>query len=184
MRIIGGLIVVFILSVIFSYFQGFVDFLINVGIIPDNPEYRNANFDIFMIFIMYALFMTTAFIVGGIVILFGWFLDFRLTRKIKKAKKKALKEFGTTLPYFYFIDPKYKAGIMFHVTHYVYHLCRDYLWEKYGDFHKAEEIWKILSNEEIVELYHEARNHYGIPEMPEEYEVLDGYVDEEVNNVC
>jgi len=182
MRITGGLIVIFILSVIFSYFQGFVDFLINIGIIPDKPEYRTANFDIFMIFIIYGLFMVSAFIIGSLVISSVWILDANLAWKIKKAKKRALKEFGITLPYFYFIDPKHMNNIYFDVSHYVYHLCRQHLVKEFGDFNEADKVFQSLSNNEVIKLYNEVREFYGIPEMPEEYGVLDDYLKEE--NVC
>jgi hypothetical protein len=176
MQLVFGFIVIFILSVIFSYFQGFIDFLINLGVFPE--KYKNsANFDIMMIFVLYFLFMATAFAVFGIMFVYGSFLELNMNRRIKRAKKKALKEYGTTSVYFYFLDPK-EFDHNNDKLNYVYFIYSDYLYQKYQDMVEVDKITRKLSEVEQLRLYHEGREYFGLPDIPKEYGIFDSYSDE------
>lgn len=176
MQLIFGFILIFILSVIFSFFQGFIDFLINLGIFPE--KYKNsANFDITMIFVLYFIFMATAFIVVGIMMVYGGYLDWTLNRKIKKAKKQSLKEFGTTNLYFYLMDPK-TPDINHDKLSYVYETYTAYLFEKYQDWDKVEKVNHTLSEKDCLKLYHEAVEYFKLPDIPKEYGIFESYSDE------
>jgi hypothetical protein len=179
MQLIFGFIIIFIFSVIFSYFQGFIDFLINLGIFPEKYK-NNAGFDIMMIFVLYILFMATSFLVAGVIFVYGSFLDMSLKRRIKKAKKKALREHGTTAPYFYFLEPK--AGIFEPIDklNYVYEISQQYLYEKYQDWDKVDGVLSKLPKIEELKLYDEAREYYGLPDIPKEYGIFNQYTDDEL----
>ncbi|OIJ09437.1 hypothetical protein BKP35_16415 [Anaerobacillus arseniciselenatis] len=179
MHLILGFIIIFIFSVIFSHFQGFIDFLIDIGLFPEKYR-KNANFDIMMIFVLHFLFMATAFIGAGILYVFGASLDWNLNRKIKKAKKTSQKKYGTTAPYFYFLEPKTILTAPLDKLNYVWEINQQYLYEKYEDWDKVEEILKNLSNIEELKLYHEAIDYYRLPDIPKEYEIFGSYTDEEL----
>jgi hypothetical protein len=180
MRYIFGFIFIFILSVLFSYFQGFIDFIIDLGIFPQRFK-NSSNFDIMMIFVLYILFMAIAFVLGGSVILFGWFLDAKLKRKIKKARAKAQKEFGTPAPYFYYLDPKINVpDINVSKNCYVHELYESYLYGKYQEWDKVEKIVNNLTNIELLKLYHEAREFFGLPDIPKEYGIFNAFTENEL----
>lgn len=178
MRYIFGFILIFVLSILFSYFQGFIDFLINLGVFPD--KYKNsANFDIMMIFVLYVIFMTTAFAVVGVMMIFGRFFDWKFHSSVKNAKKQAIKEYGTPAPYFYLLDPNTK-GIHFDKSCYVHETYEAYLYKKYQDWDKVKEVLRNSSNLERLEFYHEAVNHFRLPDIPKEYGIFGAFTDEEL----
>ena len=178
MRLVFGFIFVFVLSVIFSYFQGFIDFLIQLGIFPE--RYMNSsNFDIMMIFILYLLFMVAAFVIAVVLALAGRYFDQTQKRRYKRAKKQAIAEFGTAAPYFYLLDP-HDMGVNFDKSCYVFEIIQSYLFEKYQDWGKVEEVISNLSNVEYLKLYHEAIEYYGLPDIPKEYGIFNQFTDEEL----
>lgn len=179
MRLIFGFIVVFILSVIFSMFQGFIDILINIGIIPES--YRdNGTFDVMMIFVVYAVFMGSAFFLFGIGLIIARLSNSAFLRRVKKAKKRALKEYGSEAPYFYFLDPN-NTGLNYEKSIYVYQINKSYLFRQYDyDVKKVEDIYMKLTNIEELKLYHEAIEFFGLPDIPREYGIFNAYSDEEL----
>jgi hypothetical protein len=180
MQLIFGFIILFILAVIFSSFQGFIDFLVHLGIFPEK-YLNNGTFDVMMIFVLYVLFMTIAFIVGWTVILFGSFLDLRLRKQQKRAKKRSLKEYGTDALYFYYIDPKiHDAAMNVDKLNYVYRTIQTYLLNKYEDWDKVDQIIADLSNIEQLKLYYEAVDYFGYPDIPKEYGIFFSYTDEDL----
>lgn len=180
MKLLLGFIAIFILSVIFSFFQGFIDFLIGLGIFPEK-YLHNANFDIMMIFALYVLFMVTAMLIGWLVIICSWLLDFKLTRQYKKARKRAQREFGTSAPYFYFMDASINAAdINFDKSCYVYETYQNYLFEKLQDWDEVEKVSSKLSNIEELKIYHEAIDYFQLPDIPREYGIFNKYSDEDL----
>lgn len=173
MRLAFGFVLLFILSVAFSYWQGFIDFLINLGVFPEQFK-DSSNFDIVMIFVTYVLFMLTAFAVVGIMSLYSGTLDAKLKWNIKRAKKESLKKYGTTSPYFYFMDPK-APDVHHDKLNYVYETYTAYLYEKYQDWDKVEQVNNSLSEMECLKLYHEAIEYFGLPDIPKEYGIFEGY---------
>jgi hypothetical protein len=178
MRVVFGFIIVFILSVIFSYFQGFIDFLIQLGIFPEKYK-ESANFDIMMIFVLYFIFMIAAFTVGLIMWVAGLYFGKKQKRQHQKAKEKALKEFGMEAPFFYFLDPK-EQGINFDKICYVYEINQAYLFEKFGDWDKVANHLGKLSNVETLKLYQEAIDYFSLPHIPKEYGIFTQFTDEEL----
>lgn len=178
LRLILGFALVFILSVIFSYFQGFIDFLIDLGIFPVAYK-KNANFDIMVIILLYCFFMATAFFVVGIMYLFSWKLDWKLRRDFKKAKKQSIKKFGSEAPYFYLMDPN-TPDIYQDKASYVHETFEAYLFEKYKDWKKVNDHAAKLSRIESLKLYHEAIQYLGRPDIPKEYGIFNAFTDEEL----
>ncbi|MEQ2527565.1 hypothetical protein WMO40_12690 [Bacillaceae bacterium CLA-AA-H227] len=180
MRLILGFIFVFILSVIFSYFQGFIDFLIDLGIFP--TKYRNStNFDIMMIFVLYLVFMATATAIGLITLAGLQLLQLKHNGKIKKAKAKAKKLYGTDSPYFYLLDANINdPGVNLEKSVYVYETIKFYLYLKIKDWDEVTKIVSQLSNIDRLKLYHEAKDYYGLPNIPKEYGIFDNYSDTEL----
>ncbi|RTR28135.1 hypothetical protein EKG37_17695 [Robertmurraya yapensis] len=180
MRLILGFIFVFILSVIFSYFQGFIDFLIDLGIFP--IKYRNStNFDIMVIFVLYLVFMATATAIGLITIAGLQLLQLKHNGKIKKAKAKAKKLYGTDSPYFYLLDANINdPGVSLKKSIYVYETIKFYLYSKIKDWDEVTKSVSQLSNIDRLKLYHEAIDYYGLPDIPKEYGIFDNYSDAEL----
>lgn len=181
MQLVFGFIILFILATIFSHYQGFIDFLVHLGIFPEK-YLNNATFDVMMIFVLYVLFMAIAFTVAWTVILFGSFLDLKLRKQQKSAKKRSLKEYGTDALYFYFIDPKIQdAAMNVDKLNYVFRTIQAYLLIKYeNDWDKVDQIIADLSNAEELKLYYEAVDYYGYPDIPKEYGIFFSYTVEEL----
>jgi hypothetical protein len=111
-----------------------------------------------------------------------WFssiLEWRLHRKFKKAKRQSLKEFDTAATYFYLMDPS-TPDIFHDKASYVHETYEAYLFEKYKDWSKVEELSSALSNLECLKLYHEAIQYFGRPDIPKEYGIFNAFTDEEL----
>lgn len=173
MKLFNGFIIIFILAVIFSYFQGFIDFLINLGLMPEGYK-NNQTFDVMMIFIVYVILMATAFFVGFLIIFSARLFNWRLNQRITKAKNQAEKEYGTTLPYFYFLDQNIKSPLINgDKSSYTFEVCELYLYEKTGNWTEVDRILRNKnSTEERLKLYEEARLHFKLPNIMDEYGIF------------
>ncbi len=180
MRYIFGFIMLFILSVIFSYFQGFIDFLIDLGIFPD--KYRNnANFDIMMIFVLYVVFIVAAHIIAGIAFLGLYFLDAKQNMSIKRAKKKSLKTYGKERCYFLFLDPNDPNPVVqFAKSQFIYQVVESFLYENEDDSYIVHIKMKNLSPEEYLKVYFKAASFYGYPDIPKKYGIYEDFKDEQL----
>lgn len=169
MRIIFALGAIFGSLFLFSLIPEFINFLIYIGIVPDEPRFRDSFWYQFQVLTVLWVLMWVLIFIGFIIMgIYTGFLDIGMTNKIKKAKARAIREFGMDLPYFSFIPKKYFNAFALDVSLYP----RDVIWKYLSENKKLDiDSYYELKTEQKIKLYHEAREYYGLPDL-EEYKIL------------
>ncbi|MCM3164518.1 hypothetical protein [Metabacillus litoralis] len=170
MRILISVGIIFGSLFLFSLIPEFMNFMIDIGVVPNEPRFRDSFwFQIQGLFLLWVMLWIIISLGYFIVVLSGGFFDFSLHHKIKKAKKRAIKEFGTDLPYFGYLSKKLINGFYLDVSNYPKMITMYYLSEK-GNM-SYEDMYSSTTKEDRQKLYLDAKEYYGLPEMSE-YDLL------------
>lgn len=161
MRLIGSLLVISIFLFFISKMPDLVNFLITIHIIPDTPAFRESTFyqwqALFVVGIMVVILVFIGFV---IMLIYGGFLDYKLRRKNKQAKKRALQEYGTELPYIAYLKSN-EILVPVDVMAYKHDVIRAY-YRKMG--YDYDEMFITSMNEnDIYSLYEKSRQALGFP---------------------
>ncbi len=167
MRLFGSLLVIFGSLFIFSLIPEAVNFFINIGLVPDEPKFRNSVFyQFFALLAVYMELIIFGLICVCIMTIYSMYLDNSYNRSIKKAKKKAVEQYGTDLPYFLYLEEKHLPYERFNISRYPYFVIR--LYEKENGI-KVGETLENRQKEELSDIYEEYAKKLDLPVVRNEY---------------
>jgi hypothetical protein len=165
MRIFLALGVIFGSLFLFSLIPEFIILMIDIGLVPDEPRFRNSFWFQFQALIALWFIMWILIFIGFFIM---WFytgsIDYGMKKRIKNAKKKAILEYGMELIYFSYIPKKFFNVFALDLSLYP----RDVTWKYLSENDKLDiDAYYALPKEQRIELYYKAKEFYGLPDLKE-----------------